>query len=91
MLLQGPSEPGPSEDANEDTLLKSDGEFESGQRSPDHKRHQRLGRAGRTASPTKDLAIMDTAPQLWERKFRVPNPETHGARREENVSHRPEI
>ena len=31
MLLPGLSEPGPSnEDTNEDTLLKSDGEFESG-------------------------------------------------------------
>ena len=30
-FLPGPSEPGPSnEDANEDKLLRSDGEFESG-------------------------------------------------------------
>ena len=44
MVLPGPSEPGPSrEDANEDTLLKLDGEFESGQRSPDRKRCQREG------------------------------------------------
>ena len=44
MVLPGPSEPGRSrEDANEDTLLKSDGEFESGQRSPDRKRRQRKG------------------------------------------------
>ena len=39
-LLRGPS----NEDTNEDTLLKSDGEFESGQRSPDRKRRQREGK-----------------------------------------------
>ena len=45
MLLPGPSEPGPSnEDANEDALLKSDGEFESGRQSPDRKRRQREGK-----------------------------------------------
>ena len=32
MFLRGPSESGPSnEDANEDTLLRSDGKFKSGQ------------------------------------------------------------
>ena len=45
MLLPGPSEPGPSnEDTNEDALLKSDGEFESGQQSPNRKRRQREGK-----------------------------------------------
>ena len=45
MLLPGPSEPGPTnEDANEDTLLKLDGEFESGQQSRDRKRRQREGK-----------------------------------------------
>ena len=45
MLLPGPSEPGPTnEDANEDTLLKLDGKFESGQQSRDRKRRQREGK-----------------------------------------------
>ena len=44
--MPGLSEPGPSdEDTKEDTLLKSDGEFESGQWSPDPKRRQREGKS----------------------------------------------
>ena len=51
MLLPDPTEPGPSNlDANEDRLLKSDGEFESSQRSPDRKRRQR---EGKTIIPNK--------------------------------------
>ena len=51
MLLPGPSEPGPSNvDANEDTLLKSNGEFESSQRSPDRKR---LQNGGKNSIPNK--------------------------------------
>ena len=35
---------------------------------------------GRTASLTKDLTTMDTAPQLWKRKFRVPNRQFRNSR-----------
>ena len=51
MLLPGPSEPGPSnKHANEDTLSKSDGEFESNQQSLNRKRRQR---EGKNSIPTK--------------------------------------
>jgi len=76
MLLPGPSESRPSNvDANEDRLLKSDGEFESGQRSP-----IASATKGRTASPTKELAVTDTAPQLWKRKFKVPSCQSKNSR-----------
>ena len=51
MFLPGPPEPGPSNvDANKDTLLKSNGEFESSQRSPDRKR---LQNGGKNSIPNK--------------------------------------
>ena len=44
MLVPGPSKSGQSNiDNNEDALLASDSDFESGQRPPDHKRRHREG------------------------------------------------
>ena len=78
MLLPGLSEPGPSkEDTNEDTLLKSDGELKVANGRPIASAAKEKGR---TASLTKDLATMDTAPQLWKRKFRVPNRQSRNSR-----------
>ena len=45
MLVPGPSKSGQSNiDNNEDALLASDSDFESGQRPPDRKRRHREGR-----------------------------------------------
>ena len=56
MLVPGPSKSGQSsKDNNEDTLLASDGEFESGQRSPDRKRRHRDGSRERQHPQQKTL------------------------------------
>jgi len=78
MFLPGPPEPGPSNvDANKDTLLKSNGEFESSQRSPDRKR---LQNGGKNSIPNKRACMTDTTPQLWKRKFKVPSRQSRKSR-----------
>ena len=71
MLLPGPSEPGPTnEDANEDTLLKSDGEFESGQQSPDHQRrlNRRPRHDGHSASAMEKKIIQSSESSIQKLK-----------------------